>query len=238
MPTEETSTETLTPEAAQQQINARMEDSDFCSRYFNKYRDESGHRDAVSEMEALHAAAHPGPKDPLLPPRIEPEFKRVEAEGDKTEGEGKLTEAETEAAAALAQGKEEVEQLLGENAEERIAAACDWIGDEGFTAMEAAGFANDPQAIAELVDISERNVDGLLGAALSEYIGQGIAYGRAGLARSDLDADKDFQKIIKDRGDPRHNAAIARLDALALLEHPPAWARAAMEKYREQHRSP
>ena len=210
---------------AQQQIDAKLRDKDFAAKYFGEYV--NGHGAAVAEMAALYATLHGEAAQEPAPIR-EPVAVRPEAE--KPEVEKPKTPDELQDEAARARIDEETEQLLGSRVTERIAGARQWLGPELVEAIEDAGFGNDPQAIAEVVQLSESDTDGALRAAISELLAKNIYHGAASLERKRLEADQAFMDAYVKGHHPGHDAALAKMHALAIVERPPAWATAMMEK--------
>ena len=155
--------ETLTPEQATAAIDAKMADREFVKTYSDKYSD--GHSDAQNQMAKLHALATPEDKPPES---IAPSLQSASAlDGDDDDDDA----GESGESDSVAQAKAEAEQLLGENAEERIAGARQWLGDKGLAAVHAAGYGNDAQVIAEIAELAERDraVDGMIGAAIGIF---------------------------------------------------------------------
>ncbi len=219
----------LTPDAATTAIAAKLDDPDFAKRYYGEY--EKGHNDAVGEMAGLYSLAHPGDGPPLIERPAEPTMRRPDAPAT----------ADTDAAAGDVPGEpsaelqaehraEELLHLLGDNAGERCDTARAWLGPEMVEAVNATEFGNDPQAIAEMVDLAERDTEGLVRANVNELLGKQIYHSGATLERKRLEADQEFVDAYLKDYHPGHGAAMAKMEALRLLEHPPKWAYAAMEK--------
>ncbi len=216
-----------TPEAAETAIAAKLDDPDFAKRYYGEY--EPGHSDAVQQMAGLYALAHPGDGPAVIePPQVEPTTHRVEGDDElpvKEQAEGELQdEADQE------RRSEALQQLLGDRVDERVGTARAWLGDEMTAAVNATGFGNDPQAVAEMVDLAERDPEGLMRATVHEMLGKRIYHGSATLERKRLEADQDFLDAYTQGHHPGHAEAMAKMQALHLLERPPKWAFAALEK--------
>ncbi len=219
----------LTPDAATTAIAAKLDDPDFAKRYYGEY--EKGHNDAVGEMAGLYSLAHPGDGPALIErPAVEPTTRRPDAQpaaaGDVQQGEA--PEEKTPELQAQ-QRAEELEHLLGDNAGERCDTARAWLGPEMTAAVNATEFGNEPQAIAEMVELAERDSEGLVRATVQELLGKQIYHSGATLERKRLEADQKFVDAYLDGDHVGHAEAMAKMEALRLLEHPPAWARAALE---------
>ena len=235
---------TLTPEQASAAIDAKLQDADFRTAYFGEYK--PGHVEAVAQMAVLSAAAHPGgPRElvigraPMEPPKPEA-AKPAEGEGE-TEGEAPKSaegDAPTDDDAEQARRSEELAQLLGSEVNERVAGARTWLGDELVEAVNASGFGDDPQAIAEMVQLAEGDPDGLLRASISELLDRNIYHSAATLERKRLEADQAFMDAYTQGHNVAHDTAVAKMTALTLVERPPKWAVAMMEKHHAQSQSP
>jgi len=220
----------LTPEAAQQKIDARLEDKEFTAKYLGEYVE--GHADAQAEMARLYSLAHPGDGPAVIERPAEPTTRRPDAQPDAQPKEQSAGDDQGEPNAELQaeQRTEELQHLLGDNMQERIATANAWLGPEMNAAVNATGFGNDPQAIAEIVELAERDAEGLVRASVHEMLGKQIYHGSATLERKRLENDQDFVDAYLQGHHPGHAEAMARMEALRLLEHPPKWAYAALDK--------
>ena len=233
---------TMTPQAAQVAIDAKLQDADFRAKYFHEYT--VGHSGAVDEMARLHALAHPdGPRElvigraPVEPPKPAA-AKPAEGEGD-AEGEApESAEAPTEDEVEHERRTEELAQLLGGDVDERVGTARTWLGPELVEAVNASGFGDDPEAITQMVQLSESDPDGLLRESIRELLDRNIFHSAATLERKRLEADAQFMAAYVQGHNVGHDAAVAKMTALTLVERPPKWAVAMMEKHHAQSQSP
>ena len=239
----------MTPEQASAAIDAKLQDADFRTAYFGEYK--PGHSGAVDEMARLHALAHPaGPRElivgraPMQPPKpAAPLDPRVQSDPPETpaEGEGEApesAEAPSEDEVEHERRTEELEQLLGSEVSERVAGARTWLGDELVEAVNASGFGDDPEAITQMVQLSESDPDGLLRESIRELLDRNIYHGAATLERKRLEADPQFMAAYVQGHNVGHDTAVAKMTALTLVERPPKWAVAMLEKHHAQSQSP
>ena len=112
---------------------------------------------------------------------------------------------------------------LGANWPARVEGARAWLGPDLTDAVIAVGHGDDVEAIGQLVDISERDGDGLLRAAAREFLNRGVYHDAARLERVRREGDGATMRAFLDSGDPRHRAVAAEMEALFLLESPPAF---------------
>lgn len=229
-------TETMTPEAAEAAIDAKLRDADFGKRYYNEFAD--GHSESVQELASLYAAAN-GEAAPEPPPVREPVARRLEAEKPDGEVEPKKSDAEIDAEQERAKLEGVLAKHLGEGFEQRMQKAREWAGPELVNAVIDAGYGDDADTIVQLVQIAESDPEGVLAATTRRLYSQGVYYGAATRAIRERHADPEFRAAYHDASHIRHADTVHEMSALSILERPPKFLVAAMEELnRAQSQSP